>query len=153
MLVWILCFLITEIKKNNNKKIYIHVASFYLVLLVMDFFFLISTTTPVLKGCDHFCIRWKKIRRTRYKYVNTVLKRDIVVSGGNTLNQIRAADTIRLIEKTILEKKIIRIWVTENQEKYSKYRPNLNIKHFFQVCILWKQGINLSHVYDSTVNS
>lgn len=86
------------------------------MLLVIDFSFLISTTTPVLKGCDHFfCLRWKKLRRTRYEYVNTVLKRDIVVSGGNILNQIRAAEFDKLDRVTILEKK--------NNQNLSKREP------------------------------
>lgn len=76
------------------------------MLLVIDFSILISTTTPVLKGCDHFFgLRWKKIRRTRYKYVNTVLKRDIVVSGGNILNQIRAAEFDKLDREDNIRKK------------------------------------------------
>lgn len=52
-----------------------------------------------------FCIIWKKIRRTRYKYVNTVLKRDIVVSGGNILNQIRAAEFDKLDREDNIRKK------------------------------------------------
>lgn len=79
-------------------------------------FFLISTTTPVLKGCDHFfCLRWKKIRRTRYKYVNTVLKRDIVVSGGNTLNQIHAAEFDKFDREDNIRKK--------NNQNLSKREP------------------------------
>lgn len=71
----------------------------------MDFFFNLHDHASPERLRSFFCLRWKKLRRTRYEYVNTVLKRDIVVSGGNILNQIRAAEFDKLDREDNIRKK------------------------------------------------